>query len=247
MNIDIVSPRIHNLGDFAHCLPALSALYKRFDKKISFTICDRLQRFKGIRELLLEQEMFSNVWFLHEKQFNPMNCVLMDDTGTEEGNLNSPIVVRKYLNFLNHTYKLDLESDDNFELQIPKYDIDYHSDKLIIGDRWSPKDAPDVDERRYSNLIETSEIIPHKKGFCLDYTNELLYNCSLIKYNTNAFVTTFTGIAVLADLMKKDSYILWDEDMRNWQGWDIEHVFKMHFYQDRESKLVYLKDFKYDY
>lgn len=242
--ISIVSPRIHNLGDFAHCLPILSGLYKKYGQKLSFSICDRLQRFIGIKELLLQQEMFEEVWFFHERKFNQMNYIIIDDAGDEHGNPNSPISVRRHVNFLKHMYQLDIESDDDFELQIPKLDIEYHNDKLIIGDRWSPKDAPDVDDRRYSNLIEAAQIIPEEKAYYLDYKKDLVYNCSLIKHNSNPFVTTFTGIGILADLMKKDCYILWDEDMRNWQDWGVEQDYKLHYYQDRKSKLVYIRDFK---
>jgi hypothetical protein len=245
--ISVVSPRIHNLGDFAHCLPTLSGLYKAYGHKISFTICDRLERFIGIKELLMQQEMFAEVWFFHEKKFDPTNCIIVDDVGNQDGNSNSPISVRQHLNFIKNTYKLDFENDDDFELQVPRYEINYHVGKLIVGDRWSAKDAPDVDERRYSNLIESSEIIPKEHSIYLDYKQDLLYNCSLIKYNPNPFVTTFTGIGIIADLMKKECYILWDEDMRNWQGWGVEQDYKLHYYQDRKSKLVYLKDFKYDY
>lgn len=245
--ISVISPRIHNLGDFAHCLPTLSGIYKKFDQKLSFSICDRLQRFVGIKEFLLQQDMFAEVWFFHERKFNNMNCILIDDTGNEDGDANSPIAVRRYTNYLNHIYKLNIESDDDFELKIPKLDIDYCNDMLIVGDRWSSKDAPDVDIRRYSNLIESSEIIPKEKAHYLDYKKDLIYNCSLIKYNKSPFITTFTGVGVLADLMKKDCYILWDEDMRDWQGWGVELCHKIHFYQNRKSKLVYMKDFNYDY
>ncbi len=47
--IKIYSPRIHNLGDFMHCLPALSGLHKKLKYKFSFVICDRLERFVGIK------------------------------------------------------------------------------------------------------------------------------------------------------------------------------------------------------
>jgi peptide chain release factor 2 len=54
--LNVISPRIHNLGDFAHCLPALSGLYKMTGQKMMFGICDRLERFKGIKELLKAQD-----------------------------------------------------------------------------------------------------------------------------------------------------------------------------------------------
>ena len=243
--ISVISPRIHNLGDFSHCLPTVSAIYKKFGQQISLVICDRLQRFKGIKELLMAQPMIGEVSFFYEKKFNPMNCILIDDTGYTDGNLMAPISNRQHINYINYTYKTNLINDDDFELFVPKLDIDYHTNKLIIGDRWSPKDAPDVDDRRYSNLIESSGVIGDNQGHYLDYTQDLLYNCALVKYNPNPFVTTFTGIGILADLMKKDLYVLWDEDMRTWQGKPVDHDFDLHYYKDRGAKLQYVGDFKW--
>jgi len=240
--LKVYSPRIHNLGDFAHCLPALSGLYKHTGQKMSFGICDRLQRFKGIKELLLAQEMFGEVLFMHEQPI-VSRYIVIDDTGPEKDYGNSPIVCHRFWNFIRDNYKVDFPIDDDFELNVPKLNIEY-SDKLVIGDRWSPKDAPDVDTRRYSNLIENSDIIDKDKAVYLDYKNDLLYNCSIIKHSNGPFVSTFTGIGILADLMKKDMYVLWDEDMRVWQGWTVQHDFDLHYYKDRGAKLVYIKDFK---
>jgi hypothetical protein len=227
-----------------HCLPTLSGLQKKFGDKISFSICDRLERFVGIKELLLQQEMFGEVKFMHEEIKIAKSYMLIDDVGQEKNHGDSPIVCHKFYNFIRNNYGIDFDIDDDFELHVSKLDIDYSPDKLVIGDRWSPKDAPDVDERRYSNLIESAQIIPKEKSIYLDYKKDLSYNCSLIKYNPNPFITTFTGIGIVADLMKKDCYILWDEDLRNWQGWGVEYDYKLHYYQNRKSKLVYIKDFK---
>lgn len=243
--IKIYSPRIHNLGDFSHCFPTLSGLYKKFGHKFSFGICDRLMRFRGIKEFLLAQEMFEDVHFMHERPVEKDNYLVIDDTGPEGDYEQSAIVARKFHTFLTQTYGLDFEIDNEFELNIPKYNMDYFDDKIIVGDRWNSNDAPDVDTRRYSNLIESAEIIPKEKCYYLDYKNDLLYNCSLIKHNKNALITTFTGISVIADMMKKDFFILWDNDMENWQNWNVQHVYDLHYYKDRKSELVYIKDFDY--
>jgi hypothetical protein len=240
-----VSPRIHNLGDFANCLPVVSGLYKYTNRKIWFVICDRLQRFKGIKELLLQQEMFEKVTFYSEEQFDHNNCIVMDDTGSEYGPGHRPMATQKYSSFLNNNYRVDIPVDDDFELSVSKLNIDFQENKLLVGDRWSPKDAPDVDDRRYSNMIESENIIPKEVAFYLDYSKDLVYNCSLIKYNPNPLITTFTGIGILADLMKKDVYILWGEDVRNWQGKPIDYSYHMHYYGDRKSVLQYVKDYKW--
>jgi hypothetical protein len=240
----VISPRIHNLGDFAHCLPVLSGLHKRVEEKLSFVICDRLQRFRGLKELLLAQDIFEEVLFVSELKTGPQQCILLDDTGTDEGYGDRPIAVQKTYTFIRDTFKIDFECDDDFILKFPDVLIYNQWNKIIIGDRWSPKDAPDVDTRRYSNLIEASGCIPKDKAHYLDYTRDLIYNLNLIKYNSKPFVTTFTGIGILADLMKKDLFVLWDEDMRNWQGLPVEHDFDLHYYKNRNGKLKYIKDFK---
>jgi GH24 family phage-related lysozyme (muramidase) len=34
------------------------------------------------------------------------------------------------------------------------------------------------------------------------------------------------------------------KELKNWQGWGVEHDYKLHYYQNRNSKLVYIRDFK---
>lgn len=238
--IKVLSPRIHNLGDFANCLPALSGFYKQFEQKLSFSICDRLQRFKGIKELLLEQEMFCEVKFMHEES-SYLNYVLIDDTGSDDGANNSPLATARYANFIRKTYDIEFDIDEDFQLNVPIIDNEYE-DCILVGDRWSANEAPDVDTRRYSNMIKQSGKLNHKKTFYLDYTKDLLYNCSLIKSNPNVFVTTFTGIGILADLMKKDQYITWGDDIRNWDNKPIQHSFDLHYFKNRNSKLIYIDD-----
>ena len=238
--IKIISPRIHNLGDFMNCLPALSGFYNTYGVKISLTICDRLQRFRGIKELLMHQEMFHDVKFLYEESSIPEKYIILDDTGPiiNVSDVN-PHVTQKYASFIN------VQPDPNFELKIEDIEVEDVGDKAIIGDRWSPKDAPDVDERRYSNMIESEQIIPKENAHYLDYSKDLSYNLNLIKKNKYPLITTFTGIGILADLMKKDLFVLWGDDVRNWNGKPVQYSFDNHYYKNRGAKLVYVKDFQW--
>lgn len=242
--LNVVSPRIHNLGDFAHCLPVLSGLYKFVGEKFNFVICDRLQRFRGIKEMLSEQEMFNSVTFVDEHRGGLSNVIIVDDHGADSGYGNRPIMTQKVWNYMQSQLRVNFPIDDLFVLKVKDVEVEDTTDKIVIGDRWSPKDAPDVDTRRWSNLIEAAEIIPKEKAHYLDYTKDLTYNLNLIRKNPNPFVTTFTGVGILADLMMKDTYVLWDEDMRVWQGWTVEHDFDLHYYKDRFSKLMYIRDYK---
>jgi hypothetical protein len=241
--INIFSPRIHNLGDFSHCLPALSGLYGHVGEKFRFVICDRLERFRGIKELLSAQEMFEEVLFVHELRNQNIQGILIDDTGRKDNHGLNCGIAHRYYNFLKDNLRIDFKIDDTFELQIPNSSIDKMPDKILVGDRWSTKDAPDVDDRRLSNLIEGSGILDGLDTYYLDYTKNLVYNCNLIKYNNKPFITTFTGIAVLADLMKKETIVLYDDDMDNWNNKPLGEIFNDHFYLNRKTSVRYIKNF----
>lgn len=242
----VYSPRIHNLGDFVHCLPVLSGLYKKSGQKISFGICDRLQRFNGIKELLLLQGIFCEVFFMSEKPIAKEYFIVDDHGRDSDENINAMASYRQY-NFLRDNQNLDFEIDNEFELYVPFFwELDYQHNKSIIGDRWSPKEAPDVDDRRKSNLLRDSGLFPENKFFYLDYRDNLVYNCSLIKYNPNPFYTTFTGIGIISDLMNKETYILYDDDVAVWDGKPVNYSFNLHYFRNRKSKLRYLKEFKFE-
>lgn len=244
--ITVYSPRIHNLGDFAHCLPALSGLYKHTGEKISFGICDRLQRFIGIKELLKLQEMFGDVYFMHEKILSEKYLVI-DDTGRDSDENINAMAAYRHLNFLNDNYKIDIKIDNDFELFVPEFQQTHEYDhNHLIGDRWSPNQAPDVDDRRKSDLLRSSGLFNDEKFKYLDYNENLVYNCSLIKHNPNPLYTTFTGIGILADLMNKETYILYDDDVAMWDGKPIEYSYNLHYIKNRKSKLRYIKSFKFE-
>ena len=239
--ITVLSPRIHNLGDFSHCLPTLSGFVKKYGK-VSFGICPRLKRFNGIIDLLMYQGLFTDVWFYGDKDFS-LPYMAIDDSGSDEGNTGESLVSRRFYNFTKSHYGVDFEFDPDFTLQVPNI-ITCSDTAYVVGDRWSPSDAPDVDDRRKSNLIKASGVIDNLDTYYLDYADGLMYNLSIIKQNPNPFITTFTGIGILADLMKKDTYVLWDEDMRFWNGGTVEDDYRLHYWTNRNSKLMYIRDFK---
>lgn len=241
--INVISPRIHNLGDFANCLPALSGLYNHTGHQISLVICDRLKRFNGIKDLLLYQEMIYDVNFMSDRSL-PENFIIIDDIVEDTDEISNPLIAYRFANFINK-YGLNINVDNDFELHVPYfYQIEHFSDKILVGDRWAPSDAPDVDDRRKSNILKNSGIFEGDNNIFLDYTDNLVYNCSMIKYNHNPFYTTFTGIAVLSDLMNKETIVLWDDEIKNWQGDDIETVFERHFDRNRKSTLKNINEYE---
>lgn len=232
---------IHNLGDFMHCLPALSGIKKHYGDDLSFVISDRLMRFKGIKELLMYQGIFEEVLFQHEITDRPPGLVIRDDE-YDDGCGPESLVSRRVYNNLRRNHGMDFPFDYNFLLRVPELDSD-HVDDYMVGDRWSLQDTVEIDERRNSYILKNNGLFEKDNVITLDYSNDLLYNCSLIKYNNKPFITTITGIAVVADLMGKETYVLWDDDLRHWQGFSIEQIFRMHFFKNRDCKLMYVKEF----
>ena len=243
--LSIVSPRIHNLGDFAHCLPALSAIHKNSGFKINFGICNSLKKFKGIKDLLMCQEMFESVFFMDEVQWMTQTF-LIDDSGPDSENPTMSQAAHHHMNFFNSQYGANLSIDEDFELQVPYFgEMDYFEDKILIGDRWSPEECPDLDMRRQYSVLKNSGKFDGEQFKYLDYSDNLVYNCSLIKYNPNPFYTTFTGIGILSDLMKKETHVMWDDDMRMWNGKPVECDFDLHYRKNSKNSLEYIKEFNW--
>jgi hypothetical protein len=241
--ITIYSPRIQNLGDFSHCLPALSGFVKTYGK-VSFGICPRMKRFKGLIDMLMYQGLFTDVFFMDERN-NVDQYIIIDDSGSDNGNTGESLVSRRFYNFIRKHYpELPFDFDSEFELKVPdSVYTDHLSNRVIVGDRWSPSDAPDVDDRRASNITQPYDEFKSPEYFYLDYSNDLITNLSIIKYNSKSFITTFTGIGILADLMNKETVVLWDDDMRMWQGKPVTDDYRLHYWTNRKSKLQYVKDF----
>lgn len=228
-----------NLGDFGNALPVISGISKYINDPIDLIIRGEMRKFAGIKELLLYQPCIKSVEFDDEVFFNgAMN--LSSWTRMDQEDENRPIETCRYENWVNDNYRMMFEVDDDFELLIRQdRPIEDFSSKYIIGDRWN---HTTIDTRRNTEVVRNGVQPDPEKVVYLDYTEDLMYNLSIIKNNPNPFITTFTGIGILADLMNKETIVCWDEDMRMWDGHPVEFDFKRHYYGNRKSKLVYVKD-----
>lgn len=242
MSIRICFYKWKALGDFCHCLPVLSGLYKKTGEKIILGIPLEMKRFRGIVQLLQEQEMFESVYFLYD---NPKDgdIIIRYDSGWNSEYTIVPIgcqVIKKSIP------QFDFDIDSDFELSVPRYDIDYHEDKFIAGDRWSPLDDPKLDTRKDWNVIKEN-IINDKRMIYLNYNNSLLHNCSLIKYNPNPIITTITAVPILSELMNKPTVVLWsDKFMKRWgdfSGETTDSIMQLHHFSNRKVKMVNFSDF----
>lgn len=228
-----------NLGDFANALPVISGLsLADGGRPVDLIIRGEMRKFNGIKELLLQQPCINNVEFDDEVFVNgALN--LSSWTRMDQDDKNRPVETCRYENWVRDNYKLDFKVDDNFELQIKDTPFEDYSNKYIIGDRWN---HATIDTRRKTNVIRDGVDPDSDKVEYLDYNKSLIHNLNLIKYSKKPFITTFTGIGILADLMNKETIVCWDEDMRMWDGHPVEYDFIRHYYGNRKSKLVYVKD-----
>jgi hypothetical protein len=230
-----------NLGDFSNGLPIVSGIVNSYGK-VDFVIRSEMRKFSGIKEFLLYQDLFTDVNFDDEVMIYGQYINLSSWTREDKNDPNRPIETCRYENWIKDNYNLDFKVDDSFTIKVKDLDIDCFSDKTIIGDRWSQKQDPNIDMRRFTNVVENGAKPDPSKVVYLDYSKDLMHNCYIIKNNPNKFVTTFTGIGIVADLMNKETVVCWDEDMRVWDGRSVEFDFERHYYLDRKSKLVHVKE-----
>jgi hypothetical protein len=231
------------LGDFLNCVPVLAGLHNKFGK-FNLIVKHQTAKFKGFKEFLMYQDLFHNVYFDNEFQGE---VIYMDNWGSEgeyKRNPNRPIETCKYENFLKDIHKLDFEVDDKFILKYPKCDVEI-KDTYYVGDRW---DHFSTDNRRKTNILS------HLKDFeFIDFNNDLLTNCYIIKESKKPFITNFTGVGMMADLLDKELFCVWKPEDWNpewivgdgitWDnGKNINQVFEKHFYLDRKAKLVHASE-----
>lgn len=225
-----------NLGDFLNVMPVLSGLSKSHGK-LEFTIRGDMRKFKGIREFLLYQDIFSDVNFDDEVFLYGDVKSISSWTREDKNNETRPIETCRYENWMRDNYRIDFQVDDDFILKVEDLKLPL-KDTYYAGDRWS---GPNIDGRRKSWTLA------HLDGLeFIDYNNSLMENAYIIKNCKSPFVSTFTGISGLADLLNKEQLILWGEDIRNWDNKPITYSFEKHFYGNRNSRLMYLGDFEMD-
>ena len=233
-----------NLGDFLNSMPVLSGVSKSYGK-YSLIIKGSMKKFKGIKEFLMYQDLFTDVEFDDDIiPYGDMVQLSSWPSRETKGDPNRPIETCRYENWLRDKYDLMFEVDDNFIVKTPEYDIEV-KDAYYVGDRWA---VGEIDTRRETHILS------HLKD-CefIDFNNTMLENAYIIKNLKKPFITNFTGVGMLADLCNVPLYCGWKaEDWKpefrvgdnvSWDdGKDINKVFEKHFYLNRQAKLVHAKD-----
>jgi hypothetical protein len=230
-----------NLGDFLNGLPVMSGISKTYGK-FELTIKKEMRKFKGIKEFLMYQDLFTDVSF-DDEVFMYGDIIRMSSWPIREdkNNPDRPIETCRYENYMKDNYTMEFEVDDDFTVKTPEYDIDV-KDSYYVGDRWA---VGEIDTRRETHILShltNCEFI--------DFDRTMLENAYIIKNLTKPFITNFTGVGMLADLLNKELYCVWKaEDWKpehrvgNDVSWDngknINQVFEKHFYLNRKAKLIH--------
>jgi len=233
-----------NLGDFLNGMPVMSGVSK-YIGKYELIIKSGMRKFKGIKEFLMYQDLFTDVVFDDEVfMYGEMIQLSSWPMREDKNDPYRPIETCRYENWLNDHYRMLFEVDDDFTVKTPEYDIDV-KDEYYVGDRWA---VGEIDDRRETHILSHLE----KYNF-IDYDRPMLENAYIIKNLKKPFITNFTGIGMLADLCNVPLYCVWKaEDWKpefrvgNDVSWDngknIDKVFEKHFYLNRQAKLVHAKD-----
>lgn len=216
-----------NLGDFFNSMPVLSGIAKSYGN-LTLILQSDMVRFSGIKDLLLNQDFIEKVFFENEYYSTSTVPIAFNSWVREEQTQEyRPVETCRYEIMLKETHGLNFTVDDTFILKISDIDVPV-TNSSIIGDRCA---KTTYDLRRKCDIICNSKY----SGIYLDYDKTLMYNLNVIKKSNLPFITTFTGISVLVDLMGLPQVLLYDDEIAEWAGRSITDTVNRHYYGDRKS------------
>jgi len=229
IKIRVSSP---TFGDFLNGFPVYDAIARKYGT-FELVLPGAMRIFNGMREFV-EYQDFAKVLFDGETD-NTGHYIRPGIDSSRKLSPTRPFETCGVENDIKNGLGLDFEVDDDYCLKVP--DIAVHvEDYLWAGDRWNRV----FDHRRQTNTLGRK----FNNMRYLDFELPILVNLKIIEQSKYPFVSTFTGVSILADLIKKPNYVLWAEDMRNFAGLSAQTSFEKHYYSDRKSILMYIEDFK---
>jgi hypothetical protein len=229
-----------NVGDTLSVMPVLSGIYKSTGHKISLVVRDKMKMFLGIKEFMEMQDCIAAFKFQSDVKlddtYNPLGLV---DNFTQHPT--RPWETVRLEEFIRKNYDFKFEVDDDFVFKVPPI-TDYQIDDryFIVGDRMN---HPEMDKRRSLETLKGSNKFRVDRSYFLDYNVPMAVNAAYLKRTDKPIFSTFTGLSTVADLLNKETIVLWGDDLANWDNKPIEYSFNKHFYRDRKCKLQYIGDF----
>lgn len=244
----LYEPRVENLGDFLNGLPVVSGISKAIGEPVKFVVNPALRKINGFREFMEFQPFISELVYrdemviMDEKSYLTLSYADNEFKELTERPLR-PIETMRWKFFVNTYYpQLKWEVDDDLVLQVyDNYMCDdpLFNDYYFVGDRWNQV----IDKRRDWEILANSLLfVDGSKFFFLPYDKFTIMDCAWhIKFSSKPFISTFTGSGMLGDLLKKETWCVYDDSMIPlWNGMPIEYSYWKHFYKNRNNRLVHI-------
>lgn len=226
-----------NLGDTLNVMPVLSGIHKSTGHKVSLVVRNKMKMFNGFKEFMEMQDCIAALKFESD--------VTIDDTyqllSLTDNLKPDPVIPLETLRLeqdFKSKYNLEFELDNSFMFNVPE--VEPITNKYLVGDRMV---HPDMDQRRPMGVLEASGKFPLDKCHFLDYNNTIAYNAGLVYASPHPLLTTFTGISIIGDLLNKETLVLWDDTLKDWDNKHISYSYNKHFYRDRKSVLMHIDKF----
>ena len=241
-------PNVYNTGDLFNAMPVVSGLSKAFGDQVRFVVPDCFQQIFGFKEFMEFQPCIKELVFrcevlnMDESSYIVTTYTQNDFRGLTERPIR-PTETMRHQEFIRENYpNITWMVDDNFKFHVDDIAVPSTEGKYVIGDRWSKVS----DTRRAWNIFRDSGLFDDEsKFYFLDYeTYSLMDNACIINNSEKPFLGTFTGSGMLADLLGKENYCLYDDSMVDppWNGMPIEFSYWKHHYANRPNKLFHLND-----
>lgn len=244
MHVSIVAGS--HLGDFFNIFPVVSGIHKMYNEKLDFTIpVDFNDKFPTLREFLEHQPMFNSVAFSNERNYQGIQIHGFRRKIDKPYVMPRPGETYRAQKNAELDNKMTIVVDDDFEFVVPELNLDWDTSKDLVGER-----------SHHSRRHQRKEYFLGPSGhfndcLFLDYNDSILINAWKVKKCQGVFVSTFTGISVMADLMKKNHVVAWDQEsvddcLLDSPDWTVEKMFNRHYYGNRKAQLIALATFNWD-
>ena len=203
------------IGDFANTWPFLSQLAKQHGP-LEITLPKTYEKFLGLKDFLEFQD------FVKQIDFNDGEGDLDVQSHANWHIKNTPLPRRCYYT----AEQLNISIDRDLILKVSNIEIsDFLLNKTIVVDRTE------------THILKSTGWFQTNDYYWLDYSKPLPYNINIC-LKAKKIIATFTGLPIILDLFNKEFDLIWFDDI------DGNTAYKDHYFQERNSKLFYYKNYK---
>jgi hypothetical protein len=217
-----------------------------YNEKLDFTIpVDFNEKFPTLREFLEHQPMFNSVAFSNERDYQGIQIHAFRRKIEKPYDMSMPGETYRAQQNAELDNNIGIIVDNNFEFVVPELNLDWDISKDLVGER-----------SHHSRRHQRKEYFLGPSGhfnncLFLDYKDSILINAWKVKKCQGVFISTFTGISIMADLMKKNHVVAWDQEsvddcLLDGQNCTVEKMFNRHYYEDRNAQLIALETFNWN-